>query len=96
MASLLRTASRSRPAFSRCIAQRVPAIALRRQHAAASAGATITESGEQPYFPNEPTGPSVQTAIPGPKSTKAIERLSKVFDTRSLNMMTNYQQSLGN
>jgi 4-aminobutyrate aminotransferase/(S)-3-amino-2-methylpropionate transaminase len=52
--------------------------------------------GEQPFFPDEPKGPSVQTAIPGPKSTKAIERLSKVFDTRSLNMMADYKRSFGN
>lgn len=38
----------------------------------------------------------MRTEIPGPKSKEAIERLSKVFDTRSLNMMANYGQSYGN
>jgi 4-aminobutyrate aminotransferase/(S)-3-amino-2-methylpropionate transaminase len=55
-----------------------------------------SESSEQPFFPDEPAEPIVQTAIPGPNSTKAIERLSKVFDTRSLNMMTDFQKSYGN
>ncbi|KAK5174837.1 4-aminobutyrate transaminase, partial [Cryomyces antarcticus] len=34
--------------------------------------------------------------IPGPKSVEAIKHLDKVFDTRSLNMMANYQNSYGN
>jgi 4-aminobutyrate aminotransferase/(S)-3-amino-2-methylpropionate transaminase len=52
--------------------------------------------GEQPFFPDEPTGPIVKTAIPGPESKKAIAELDKVFDTRSLNMLANYQKSFGN
>ncbi|KAJ5104490.1 4-aminobutyrate transaminase [Penicillium alfredii] len=51
---------------------------------------------EKPYFPNEPTGPSVSTAIPGPKNTKAATELNEVFDARSLNMLTDYSQSVGN
>lgn len=47
-------------------------------------------------FHGEPTGPSVKTQIPGPKSSKAIERLTKVFDTRSLNMIADYRESKGN
>lgn len=47
-------------------------------------------------FHGEPTGPSVKTQIPGPKSSKAIERLTKVFDTRSLNMIADYRESRGN
>jgi 4-aminobutyrate aminotransferase/(S)-3-amino-2-methylpropionate transaminase len=50
----------------------------------------------QAYFADEPAAPTVKTAIPGPESTKAIERLSKVFDTRSLNMMADYTKSHGN
>jgi len=60
------------------------------------ASATISNDVEQPFFPGEPTGPTVKTAIPGPKSIAAIEKLAKVFDTRSLNMMTNYNLSFGN
>ncbi|KAF2016499.1 4-aminobutyrate aminotransferase [Aaosphaeria arxii CBS 175.79] len=96
MATFLRTASRSRPFLSSPIARsasRLSPIAVRKQHAAAAA---VSDNGEQPFFPDEPTGPIVKTAIPGPKSQKAIERLSKVFDTRSLNMMTDYQKSYGN
>ena len=56
----------------------------------------MAELFEQPYFPDEPTGPMIRTAIPGPESKKAIAQLDKVFDTRSLNMMANYQNSFGN
>ena len=38
----------------------------------------------------------IRTAIPGPQSQKAIADLDKIFDTRALNMMTNYQNSYGN
>lgn len=51
---------------------------------------------EQPFFPNEPSGPHIRTPIPGPQSRKAIEQLGKVFDTRSLTMVANYSHSVGN
>lgn len=38
----------------------------------------------------------MKTAIPGPESKKAIAELDSVFDTRSLNMLANYQKSVGN
>ncbi|KAK4236396.1 hypothetical protein C8A03DRAFT_45603 [Achaetomium macrosporum] len=44
----------------------------------------------------EPEGPSVKTEIPGPKAKAAIAELDKVFDTRSLNMLTDYSKSAGN
>lgn len=95
MASFVRTACRVNPGVSRYIAR--PSFATaRRRYASAAAATAVSGQGEQSLFPDEPTGPIVKTAIPGPESTKAIERLSKVFDTRSLNMMTNYQQSYGN
>ncbi len=72
-------------------------VALPRTYASAAAATKTPESsGEQPFFPGEPSGPVVKTAIPGPKSRQAIEELDKVFDTRSLNMLANYQQSFGN
>ena len=78
--------------FAGCIPRpalaRAP-IALRRCYASSAAAS-------EPFFANEPKEPHVQTAIPGPKSTQAIERLSKVFDTRSLNMMADYRKSVGN
>ncbi|KAA8893698.1 4-aminobutyrate transaminase gata, partial [Sphaerosporella brunnea] len=44
----------------------------------------------------EPSGPSVRTAIPGPVGQKATAELDEVFDTRSLNMMCDYEKSVGN
>ncbi|KAI4635692.1 uncharacterized protein J4E87_000647 [Alternaria ethzedia] len=63
---------------------------------ASAAAAAVPDSGEHSFFPDEPRQPTVKTQIPGPESKKAIERLSKVFDTRSLNMMADYSQSYGN
>src|ERR1700761_5510424 len=91
MASL-RAAARLRP-----VATRVAKSSLQpRFYGAAAAVKSSHPSGEQPFFPDEPAGPIVKTAIPGPITKKAIEDLDKVFDTRSLNMMANYQKSLGN
>jgi 4-aminobutyrate aminotransferase/(S)-3-amino-2-methylpropionate transaminase len=64
--------------------------------AAAAVASAPASRSEQPFFPDEPKGPIVKTEIPGPKSVEAIERLTKVFDTRSLNMMADYTQSFGN
>lgn len=63
---------------------------------AAAAAKTAEPTSEQPFFPEEPAGPIVKTAIPGPESKKAIAELDAVFDTRSLNMLANYQKSVGN
>ncbi|KAH6681708.1 4-aminobutyrate aminotransferas-like protein [Halenospora varia] len=94
MASL-RAAARLRP-----IATRVtPKSSFRPQRSYAAAAAVKSSppsGGEQPFFPDEPAGPIVKTAIPGPESKKAIAELDEVFDTRSLNMLANYQKSLGN
>ncbi|KAI5303410.1 4-aminobutyrate transaminase [Ascosphaera atra] len=57
---------------------------------------TRTLGADAPFFPNEPSGPSVKTAIPGPKGKAAAERLNKIFDTRSLNIMGDYNASVGN
>lgn len=98
MAYLLRTAGRALtpvPSIAHA-ASKVAPITLRRRYASAAAAAVSQDAGEQPFFPDEPSQPIVKTQIPGPKSKAAIERLSKVTDTRSLNMMANYQQSYGN
>lgn len=66
---------------------------------AANAAAAVkpqTSSADEPLFPNEPSGPRIRTAIPGPVSKEAIAHLDKTFDIRSLNMMANYQNSFGN
>jgi 4-aminobutyrate aminotransferase/(S)-3-amino-2-methylpropionate transaminase len=88
MASL-RAAARMRPLATRFLRQQ-------RAYVAAAAAKQSQPSGEQPFFPDEPAGPIVKTAIPGPQSKKAIGELDKVFDTRSLNMIANYQKSFGN
>lgn len=48
------------------------------------------------FYNGEPEGPTVKTAIPGPKSKEAIVKLDEVFDTRSLNMLADYTKSFGN
>ncbi|KAI9826850.1 MAG: 4-aminobutyrate transaminase [Thelocarpon impressellum] len=64
---------------------------------AAAASATVPHNDPvRPFFADEPAGPGIQTAIPGPKSQRAIQDLHRVFDTRSLNMIANYQESVGN
>ncbi|RYN72954.1 4-aminobutyrate aminotransferase [Alternaria alternata] len=97
MASLIRNAGRLRAPVLGANARLAPKapIASQRRHASAAAAA-VADSGEHSFFPDEPRQPIVKTAIPGPESKKAIERLSKVFDTRSLNMMADYSQSYGN
>ncbi|KAI0180308.1 4-aminobutyrate aminotransferase [Hypoxylon sp. FL1284] len=48
------------------------------------------------FFPNEPEVPVVKTEIPGPASKEHIAKLTQVFDTRSLNMLADYNKSVGN
>jgi 4-aminobutyrate aminotransferase/(S)-3-amino-2-methylpropionate transaminase len=88
MVSFARFAGRARSSIVRCNSNAYPTVpaAMRRAYA----------SSATPFFPDEPSQPIVKTAIPGPESKKAIERLGKVFDTRSLNMMADYQHSYGN
>ena len=57
---------------------------------------TMPELDATPFFAEEPVRPNVHTSIPGPVSTQAIKELDQVFDTRSLNMITNYNNSFGN
>ena len=95
MASLLRTTSRLRP-LSRLNAVRSITSTARPRASVATAMAPEHSNEEASFFPDEPQGPQVRTAIPGPKSKKAIEELNRVFDTRSLNMLANYQNSFGN
>lgn len=100
MAYLLRTAGRARRSIVRPAAQaasKIAPVALRRQYASAAAAAAVsTDDSEQSFFPSEPSQPIIKTQIPGPKSMAAIERLGKVTDTRSLNMMADYTRSNGN
>lgn len=83
MSSALRVANTLRPCAQRAIARPAAALATR-------------QYASQAFFPDEPAGPVVKGPIPGPESTKAIQKLDKVFDTRSLNMMADYRHSYGN
>uniref|UniRef100_A0A2D3VLX7 4-aminobutyrate aminotransferase n=1 Tax=Ramularia collo-cygni TaxID=112498 RepID=A0A2D3VLX7_9PEZI len=102
MASLFRSAARLQPAARASLRQ--PALrrtmasqtTTRNASAAAAFKSNVADSVEQSYFPDEPIAPTIRTEIPGPKSKEAIIALDKVFDTRSLNMMANYQNSFGN
>ncbi|WQF75926.1 Putative aminotransferase class-III, pyridoxal phosphate-dependent transferase, major [Colletotrichum destructivum] len=74
-------------------AARSSAAALPRRTLCASAPRMAASAS---LFPGEPSGPSLKTDIPGPASKKHTEDLHKVFDTRSLNMLTDYKKSKGN
>jgi len=100
MASLLRSARLARP-LARPVNMRFSCQSNKNSYASAAAAVKPTTNGnngsfERPLFANEPKGPILKTEIPGPKSAEAVKKLTKVFDTRSLNMMADYQQSLGN
>ncbi|KAJ5986467.1 4-aminobutyrate transaminase [Penicillium sp. IBT 35674x] len=83
MASALRYGAKMR------MATRVPA-------ARALSTTARLSAAEKPFFPNEPTAPVVATAIPGPKNQAATAELDKVFDVRSINMLADYNKSVGN
>ncbi|CAD6442890.1 8a15c986-9142-4186-a56d-a48e0b6bd143 [Sclerotinia trifoliorum] len=81
MASL-RAAAQLRPMASRILSR---------------TGRTYATTSAKPFqIAGEPEAPVVKTAIPGPESQKAIAELDKVFDTRSVNMLADYQKSVGN
>ncbi|KAH8602331.1 aminotransferase class-III-domain-containing protein [Bisporella sp. PMI_857] len=61
-----------------------------------SQGQIAKSIGEKSFLRNEPSGPKVATEIPGPKSRVAIKELDEIFDTRSLNMIVDFQKSNGN
>ncbi|KAK0711480.1 4-aminobutyrate aminotransferase [Lasiosphaeris hirsuta] len=58
--------------------------------------ATSSRNMSAPYYSFEPEGPTVKTDIPGPRAKAAITELDEVFDTRSLNMLVDYEKSSGN
>ncbi|KAM0334177.1 hypothetical protein ACHAQA_001197 [Verticillium albo-atrum] len=85
----LRASSVLRPATR---AVRHPAVARLPARAFSVSFARAASS----LFPGEPARPTVKTEIPGPVSKKYIEDLHEVFDTRSLNMLTDFNKSIGN
>lgn len=96
MASLLRKGSRLRPIARKFPLKTVSTTSRRQASTVAAVAADASSPFGQPFFADEPHGPIVSTPIPGPKSKKAIAQLNQVFDTRSLNLLANYQQSYGN
>lgn len=91
----LRTASIARSTASVChtIQQTSPLIS--RFRTMASVASAPRKEGKA-FFSDEPDGPSLKSEIPGPKSKELIKELDRVFDTRSLNMMADYDKSVGN
>ncbi|RGP70813.1 4-aminobutyrate aminotransferase [Fusarium sporotrichioides] len=63
---------------------------------ATSRNMRMASVSEKTFFAGEPEAPSVKTAIPGPKTKSHMDELTKVFDTRSANMMADYTKSQGN
>lgn len=54
-------------------------------------------SESNPFFPNEPPVPIVKTStFPATNNKVAADELSEVFDLRSMNMMADYDASIGN
>ncbi|KAG5981242.1 hypothetical protein E4U55_003135 [Claviceps digitariae] len=60
-----------------------------------SAGA-MRMAAAKPFHKDEPVAPVLKTKIPGPNAVEAVKQLDRVFDTRSINMMADYTQSVGN
>ena len=64
---------------------------------ATASSPTTSQAAVPEFLVDEPVRPQVITQeIPGPLSVKAIARLDKVFDTRSLNTICDYEHSVGN
>ncbi|TDZ36385.1 4-aminobutyrate aminotransferase [Colletotrichum spinosum] len=83
-------------AFTRALRPAARAVAATRTPLARRAFCASAPRMAASLFAGEPSGPSLKTEIPGPASKKHTEDLHKVFDTRSLNMLTDYKKSLGN
>jgi len=49
-----------------------------------------------PEFPNEPSGPSMRTAVPGPESKALAESMSHFQDSRTTHFFADYEKSRGN
>lgn len=47
-------------------------------------------------FVSEPTAPSIRTAVPGPGTHRIKEDLDAVIDARTVQMVIDYDQSIGN
>ncbi|KAL7788309.1 aminotransferase class-III domain-containing protein [Trichoderma ceciliae] len=76
--------------------------AIRSLHASSSntarglTSASVRMASSKAFVRGEPDAPVLKTSIPGSQSSKRIAELSEVFDTRSINMMTDFTKSVGN
>lgn len=76
--------------------------AIRSLHAASLnstrcfSSASIRMASNKAFIQGEPDAPVLKASIPGPQSAKRIAELGEVFDTRSINMMTDFTKSIGN
>lgn len=66
------------------------------RHAGRLQAVRLMATSAPSVFQNEPPKPAVQTAIPGPRSKAALEKLERVFDTRSMNFVVDYDKCNGN
>lgn len=78
-------------AIRSAVGQRSGSLAMR-----AGAPAAMRFASSKSFFPNEPEAPTVKSAVPGPNGNKAIAELEQVFDTRSVNFLSDYSKSIGN
>ncbi|KAL9624644.1 MAG: hypothetical protein Q9160_001309 [Pyrenula sp. 1 TL-2023] len=95
MASMLRSSIRLRNLPSNFV-RRISTTNSPQATVASAVQHGVSGSPIANFFPDEPHGPQIRTQIPGPNSQRAIAELDRVFDTRSLNMLANYQNSYGN
>lgn len=99
MVLVLRTSAVFRPITRLSAARYITCTAKSAAIAATAMKQDITNGvhgNKTPFFPDEPTAPRVVTPIPGPKSKRALQELDEILDTRSVNMLANYQNSVGN
>ncbi|KAK4068956.1 hypothetical protein Trihar35433_5535 [Trichoderma harzianum] len=75
-----------------------PAIrsSLRSSSSSFNRSLAVRMASSKAFVQGEPDAPVLKASIPGPQSSKRIAELSEVFDTRSINMMTDYTKSVGN
>ena len=95
MASL-RPAGRSLAAKSRIATGGVRRLSAAAEATAQSSYEPAQPAAPQPFYAGEPAAPNMKTDFPGPKSQVLAKELDKVFDTRALNVLADYDKSIGN
>ncbi|KJR80779.1 4-aminobutyrate aminotransferase [Sporothrix schenckii 1099-18] len=86
--------SSSASSLLRHSARRLPASSVFRTMGSAPYSSAANQLST--LLADEPSGPSIQVAIPGPKAKAVADDLNAVFDTRALNMVADYRKSHGN